>query len=81
MPLRKMLMKYSSTMGPATMHWDTMSGGVTTAAMKKMITMATPRTCLRSVGLMMPILDRMMVIRGISNTQPKMMNMVKQRLT
>ena len=27
------------------------------------------------------ILDRMMVIRGISNTQPKMMNMVKQRLT
>ena len=24
-------------MGIATMHWDTMSGGVTTAAMKKMI--------------------------------------------
>ena len=36
MPLRKMLTKYSSTMGKATMHWDTMSGGVTTAAMKKM---------------------------------------------
>ena len=49
--------------------------------MKKMITMATPRTCLSSCGLIMPILDRMMVIRGISNTQPKMMNMVKQRLT
>ena len=38
-------------MGPATMHWDTISGGVTTAAMKKMITMATPRTCLRSCGV------------------------------
>ena len=81
MPLRKMLTKYSSTMGKATMHWDTMSGGVTTAAMKKMTTMATPRTCLRICGLMMPILERMMVISGISNTQPKMMNMVRQRLT
>lgn len=32
-------------------------------------------------GLAMPILERMMVTRGISNTQPKMMNMVRQRLT
>ena len=31
--------------------------------------------------LIMPILERMMVISGISNTQPKMMNMVRQRLT
>ena len=46
----------------------------------KMTTMATPRTCLRICGLMMPILERMMVISGISNTQPKMMNMVRQRL-
>ena len=53
----------------------------TTAAMKKMTTMATQRTCLRICGLMMPILERMMVISGISNTQPKMMNMVRQRLT
>ena len=30
-------------MGIATMHWETMSGGVTTAATKKMSTMATPR--------------------------------------
>ena len=68
-------------MGIATMHWDTMSGGVTTAAMKKMSTMATPRPFFRIWGLAMPILERMMVTRGISNTQPKMMNMVRQRLT
>ena len=63
------------------MHWDTMSGGVTTAAMKKMSTMATPRAFFKISGLAMPILERMMVTRGISNTQPKMMNMVRQRLT
>ena len=56
------------------MQYFRVSGGVTTAAMKKMITMATPRACFSSWGLMMPILDRMMVISGISNTQPKMMN-------
>ena len=33
------------------------------------------------IWVAMPILERMMVTRGISNTQPKMMNMVRQRLT
>jgi len=80
MPLRKMLIKYSRHMGTATKHCDTISGGVMMAATRKIRTMATPRPFFMISGFAMPILARMMVTRGISNTQPKMMNMVRQRL-
>jgi len=80
MPLRKMLTKYSRHMGTATKHWDTMSGGVMMAATRKMSTMATPRPFFMISGFAMPILARMMVTSGISKTQPKMMNIVRQRL-
>ena len=62
------------------MVWETISGGVITAATKKIRTIMTPRALFISWGLTMPIRARMMTTSGISKTAPKIKKMVMQKL-
>ena len=63
------------------MVWETTSGGVMTAATKKIRTIMTPRALFIRAGLTMPIRDSTTTTSGISKTAPKIRKMVMQKLT